>query len=171
MNLKPLIMTLDLATRTGFCIGRAGAKPRFGVWRLKTPEDGPRRAGRNLGCRLRDEFAFERPDLVVVEAAMNPAAMHAAGNSHRTVTLLTRLQGAVDAACGMYGIRQKDANVQSVRAAVLGHGRPPDPKGTVVAYVNSIGFNTKDDNEADAIMMWLDEMGFRNGLDLEGVLP
>lgn len=171
MELRPLVLTLDLATTTGVCIGRAGAFPRVATWRLKTPEDDPHRAGRNLGCRLRDEITIERPDLIVIEAAMNPGAMHHAGNSARTVSLLWMLQGAVDAVAGCYGIRVKRANVQSVRKAVLGTALPKDPKAVVVEMVNSVGIKTTDHNAADAAMLWLDEHGFRQGLDLDGVLP
>lgn len=169
--MAPLILTLDIATVTGFCLGRAGAVPRVGTWRLKTADDDPARAGRNLGCNLRDLFTVELPDLVIVEAAMEPGAMHAAGNSSRTVALLWRLQGAVDAVCGCYGLRVKRANVNSVRKAVLGIATPKDPKQVVVAFVNKVGIVTQDHNAADAAMMWLDEQGFRQGFDTEGALP
>jgi Holliday junction resolvasome RuvABC endonuclease subunit len=169
---RPLIMTLDLATNCGFAVGRLGAVPRYGSWRLKTGEDESHRANRNIACRLRDEFRVEKPDLLVVEAAMNPAAMHSAGNAHKTVTLLWMLQGAVDGVAGCYGLRVKRAHVQTVRKAVLGQARFDDPKKVALSFVQSLGFKTDSHDAADAIVMWLDEVGYRHqmGLRTAGIL-
>jgi hypothetical protein len=166
---EALILTLDLATNTGFCLGRWGQKPLLGKWVLKNPEDEQARATRNLGCKLRDLFTLELPDLVVVEAAMDPAAMLHKGNGTKSVTLLWMLQGAVGAVLGCYGLRMKPANVMSVRKAVLGNGRPADPKAAAIAFCKSIGLNPKDDNEADAALMWMDECGYRAPMGKAGV--
>lgn len=166
---EALILTLDLATNTGFCLGRWGQKPLLGKWVLKHPEDEQARAGRNLGCKLVELFTLERPDLVVVEAAMDPSAMLIKGNGTKSVTLLWRLQGAVDGVCGPYGLRVKPANVMSVRKAVLGNGRPADPKAAAIAFCKSIGLSVRDDNEADAALMWLDECGYRAPMGKAGI--
>lgn len=163
MERPPLILTLDLATRTGFCIGRRGEQPRFGNWTLKLPEDNQDRASRKLGCLLRDEFTVAKPDLVVHESPLNPSVKLGRGDSVNSVTLAWILTGAVGGVCGPYGVRMKRANVQTVRKAVLGTARPENPKQAALDFVNALGFRTRDDNEADAIVMWLDECGYHFG--------
>ena len=166
---EALILGLDLATRTGFCLGRWGEKPLLGHWVLKHPEDYQERATRNIGCKLRDLFSLEVPDLVVIEAAMDPAAMLEKGNGTKAVTMLWMLQGAVASVAGCYGVRQKKANILTVRKAVLGNGRPADPKATAVAFCENIGLKPKVHDEADAALLWMDECGYRAAMGKAGV--
>lgn len=116
-------MALDLSSNTGFAIGCAGARPRSGSVRLKQRGAPDAEAWRNLGCWLRDQFQFERPDLVVYEAALTPAAMHETGNAGRTVTLQWGLVAGVEAICGPCGIRTVAVNVQTVRRHFTGRAR------------------------------------------------
>jgi Holliday junction resolvasome RuvABC endonuclease subunit len=154
---KPLVMTLDLATVSGYCVGRVGEKPRFGAWRLKSSEDAMDQASRNLGCRLRDELSLEIPDLIGIEAAMNPSGMLNKGNATGTVSLLWMLQGAVSAVAGCYGVRTKTYHCQTVRKAVLGNAYPENPKAEAMRYCKTMGYDVTIHDEADAILMWIFE--------------
>ncbi|OAS26320.1 hypothetical protein [Methylobacterium platani] len=70
------ILALDVATRTGFAIGRPGKIERSASVRLKRPDEPLYVAGRNIGFFLRDIFTIrsERPDVIVVEAPLPPGA-------------------------------------------------------------------------------------------------
>lgn len=172
MHQGTLILALDLATVCGFCVGKVGEKPRFGTWRLKTADDDPARAARNLGCNLRDLFAVEQPDVVVIEAPMSAGAMLNKGNASYTADFMWRLVGSVDAVAGCYGIRKVEANVQRVRKAVLGTARPQDPKLAVKRHLKTLGFEVHDHNAADAIALFLWQAGYQYGaLDLSGAQP
>jgi hypothetical protein len=151
----PLILALDLATMTGFAVGRVGEKPRFGTWRLKTSEDEHDRATRNLGCQLRDVFSFQLPDKLVYEAPMASSVMARMGNSNNAAgDLLLMLAGAVGGVCGPYGVRMGKGNVQTVRKFFLGKARPENPKRAVIVRCRELGFNVTDDNAADALALW-----------------
>ncbi len=148
------ILALDLATKAGFAMGRAGEKPRAWSKRLRTSEDAPERAFKRLGIELRDLFTLELPDLVVVEA---PLAGGLIGNSNMaTVYQLNGLVGGVFTICGPYGIRCIKANVQTVRKHVVGRARPDNPKKAVLDRCKALGYlppECFDDNIADAVAM------------------
>src|SRR5579859_6624086 len=95
------MLTLDLGGRSGWADGPAGDLPRSGfVWvRKKTQplEVGPA----NLGCWLRDRLRLARYDLVAIEDFLNPAAQR----SPEAAISALRLDGAVRAVAGCYGVR------------------------------------------------------------------
>jgi hypothetical protein len=161
------IMALDLATCAGFAIGRAGGKPRSGSRRLKGGDDAPERAFRKLGLWLRDEFSFEKPDLVVCEAPVNLGAFVEGNQSSpkgfrfkSNASTIYMLQGFVAIAhgiCGPYGVRCINANVQTVRKHFLGKARPENPKLAVLDRCRLLGYVDRDfaDTDAgDAIALW-----------------
>lgn len=156
-----LILGLDLATNTGFCLGAAGGKPqRSGTARLKRPDDDVGTSGRNLGCLIRDLCAFGRPDLIVVEAPMHAAAKSEKGNGFFSVETAWLLVGAVYGFAGPQGIPVREANVQTVRKHFTGrarHGCRDDAKRAVITRCHQLGLMPrarKNDNEADAIAVW-----------------
>lgn len=154
------ILALDLATVTGWCIGRIGERPRFGTWRLKSKDDEPERASRNLGCRLRDILSVESIDVIAYEAAISAGGVIRMGSASRTADMLLQLPGAVQAVAGCYGVFTTKKHVQSVRKAFLGVARPEFPKEAVIAHCRSLGFDVSDDNAADAIAIWYAQSGY-----------
>jgi hypothetical protein len=161
-----LIMALDIATKLGFCIGRAGEKPRVGSVRLKSPNHPPSRACRQLGIWLRDQFSFERPELVIIEAPVNIGAMidwkkdgekPTFRSTPETISLLHRLVGGAETICGPYGVRCVDANVQTVRKHFIGRARVENPKQAVLERCKLLGYVERDfadTDAADAIALW-----------------
>jgi hypothetical protein len=155
-----LVMALDLAVSMGWAIGRAGEKPRAGSERLKRPDDPSQRACKKLGIWLRDQFAFEIPDLVVVEAPVNIGGLidwkkdsgekPSFRSNPETISLLHRLVGGVETLCGPYGVRCVSANVQTVRKHVVGKARPEEPKKAVLARCKMLGYLPKDFTDTDA---------------------
>ena len=150
-------MALDLSINTGYAIGRPGAHPRSGSVRLKRRDEPEQIAWRNLGCWLRDQFAFEPPNFVVYEAALDPAAMRELGNSGRTITLQWGHVAAVEAICGPLGIRTQAVNVQTVRKHFTGRarwGERDEAKRAVIARCHTLSLmprDCRDNNRADAI--------------------
>jgi hypothetical protein len=151
------VMALDLATRTGMATALSAAeRPRVASWKLKDPEDDPSRAFRKLGIRLRDEFAIERPDVVVIEAPLMPGGAKGHTNA-KTHYLLIGLVAVAHGICGPYGIRCVEVSVQKVRKFFVGDARPQDPKRVVMARCHMLGLLPKterDDNVSDAVALW-----------------
>lgn len=168
-----VVLAIDAATNCGFAIGEAASAPRSWSQRLKGGDDDPERAFKKMGIALRDLFALEPPDLVVVEAPMSMGGMvEADENSERgfrfksnpeTIYLLNGLVAVVFGICGPYGIRARKANVQAVRKHFVGKARPQDPKKVVLERCWQIGYlprNVKDNNRGDAVALhvWASDM-------------
>jgi hypothetical protein len=98
------IWTFDLGKRTGAAMGDpADGMPRIEAVTLRGTSDGPEVQARNLGCYLRDRLTFEKPDLIVIESALNPTASKSAD---ATISQLL-CHGALHALAGCYGIKVK----------------------------------------------------------------
>jgi hypothetical protein len=95
-----LIMALDPGRRSGVATGVAGTIPRVEAVSLRGTKDGPEKAPSNLGCFLRDRWSLEKPDLLVVESPLNPAASKSAD---ATISQLF-CHGAIHAIAGCYGV-------------------------------------------------------------------
>jgi hypothetical protein len=156
MAVEGVVLALDLSVNTGFAIGCAGERPRSGSVRLKKRGETERIAWRNLGCFLRDQFAFERPELVVYEAALDPAAMRDIGNSSHTIAMQWGHVAAVEAICGPLGVRTLAVHVQTVRRHFTGRarwGERDEAKRAVVERCWMLGYfgrDCADHNRADA---------------------
>lgn len=151
-----IIMALDLGINTGYAVGAPGNKPRSGSVRLKRRDEPRTVSWRNIACFLRDQIQYERPDLVVYEAALDPIAMRELGNSAVTVVITWGHVAAVEAICGPLGIRTEPVNVQSVRRHFTGRARWGErdaAKRAVVERCWTLGYfgrDCRDDNRADA---------------------
>lgn len=161
-----LVLAIDAATRCGFAMGEAGKAPRSWSQRLKDGDDDPERAFKKFGIALRDLFALEKPDLVVVEAPMSMGGMIETDETKPrgfkfksnpdTIYMLVGLVGGVFTICGEHGIRARKANVQAVRKHVVGKARPEDPKKVVLKRCWQIGYlprDCHDNNRSDAIAL------------------
>lgn len=170
------LLTLDLATRTGFAWGSPGdiAGVRSGSIKLKDPQDEARRAARNLGCWLRDEFSVEAPDLLVYEAAYSAAQMMHMGNASHTADSAWQLVGAVNAVAACYGVRTEEANLDDVRGHFTGRkrwGGRDEAKRKVVERCHLLGYfpnDCRDDNRGDAcaVFDWASHHYFRKQMKL-----
>lgn len=161
-----LVLALDLATKSGVALGKAGERPHSFSERLRGPEDEPERAFKKLGIMLRDIFMVNAVDLVVVEAPMSMGGMLEQDDKSprgfrfrsnpETILILQGLYAVTFGICGPYGIRCKKANVQTVRKHVVGAARPTDPKNAVINRLHQIGYldrDCRDDNRADAVAL------------------
>lgn len=173
MRIPGRIMCLDLSSsRTGFCIGAGGKIERKGSFGLKDPEDEPRRASKNLGRWLRDQFSLDAYEQVFVEAAFNPAQMHHMGNSAHTVALTWRLVGALDSVAACYGVRVEDVKVSDHRKHVTGSARHDSrdlAKAATLAALKARGLidrSSRDDDMADAIAIFCWANAQYNGIEV-----
>jgi crossover junction endodeoxyribonuclease RuvC len=146
----PLILTLDLATITGWAIGRHGQRPVSGSVRLTSK---PHAKIGSMGAALMDhvhalwiEHEFDR---VVVEAPLITTK-----GMDRTRQALG-LAGIVE----LWGYRRtvpvREAPASTVRKQVLGRGTFPkgEAKSAVMAWAEAAGYRPQDDNEADALAL------------------
>lgn len=155
-----LILALDAATRTGFCCGRAGEKPRADFVRLRRPGEEIEAAYRNTCCFLRDLFVLERPDLIIIEAPLAPVAQR----SHEAAILGLSVYACVVGIAGVYGIRVEKAHAQTVSKHFTGKARWSPAEGgrdakkkATVERAQALGLlppHSTDADMADAIALW-----------------
>lgn len=113
------ILALDAATRTGFAIGEVGAKPRYGVARLKKPDEPVDVAWANIGFFLKDCFVLEKPDLIVIEAPMHPAGQR----SPDAVVLQWGVVAVVAFMAAAYRIRLEKVDAQTISKHFTGKAK------------------------------------------------
>lgn len=147
------ILFLDIATRTGWCVGAPGAVPTSGTCRLgRTGAKDAEVFGAMLAWLggLLTEARFAR---VIFEAPVGPGMVGKTNFS--TMRRLNGLCAIAEAVCHQTQHPVYQASAASVRKVVLGNGRPKDAKAAVMAEIRARGFDPADDNEADAIAGWL----------------
>jgi hypothetical protein len=160
-----LILGLDLAVRTGFCLGEPGQIPRSGTVRLKKPADEWTVAPGNLGCFLRDLLVMQsdRPDIIIYEAPLPFFAAHAdqRQRSIESLVLPPSLVGATLCIGGTYGIPCVGYQANTIRKAFIGRasaGGRDETKNAVIRQAVAeklVPSDCRDDNRADAVATWM----------------
>lgn len=169
MSRPPVILALDLATVTGWAYGPAGARPRFGTWKLGKP--GTPRPARLLVLRgyLADFLAVnDNIDEVAYEAPMKPRVMARVGSTPDTAILLLSACAVAEIACYEAGVDYSMHDVQAVREHFTGQRRYRDQwcpielktvssrewaKRATIARCKQLGSLVRNDNEADAVAL------------------
>ncbi|MGA0615912.1 hypothetical protein [Paracoccus sp. KR1-242] len=147
------ILFLDLATQMGWCEGAPEARPVSGTMRLGRKGATDAEVFGTMMAWIGDRLSEKRYARVVFEAPVGPGM--AGKTQFKTARRLGGLCAIVEAVCHLTGHPVYQASASSIRKQVLGDGRPENPKEAVIAHVQSLGFQPKDDNEADAIAGWL----------------
>lgn len=152
------ILTLDLATELGWCLGRPGDEPRWGAFRLpKTGKD----AGAFGAAFHRWLYPFlkeELPELVVFEAPLQ------GGFGQSTFATKYKLQGLcfnAETLCRLMNIRVYQVDAGTWKSAIIGTNRfnkQSKPYPPIEACAQR-GFRISNDNEADAVCLWLYTLG------------
>lgn len=144
----PLILFLDISkTRTGVAFGRVGATPTFLSIDGSDMDDVA--AMMKLGRWLIEWTRVEKPDFIFYEAPIDRVL-----SSAHTTIVLAKMTGMVEFIAGMKSIAHRKANVQTVRVAFLGQGRPDDPKQHAKLMCEALGWSPKNLDEADAGAGW-----------------
>lgn len=151
-----LLAAYDTATVTGWCVGQPGSIPRSGSVRLKNPDDDRDVAAFNMLAFLRDTWTLETPDLVCVEAFLNPAAQKSAD----AIILQIMVYGVIVAMCRAYGIRYEAPHRMTIVKHFCGELRSRDRdsiKAAVIQRGITLGYLPKgcrDNNRGDAAALW-----------------
>jgi Holliday junction resolvasome RuvABC endonuclease subunit len=98
---------------------------------------------------------------VVFEAPLLPSM-----TSFKAVTKLHSLAGHTEWACLRRSIPCASAHNGKVKKASTGKGNAK--KHETMAAITALGFFPQDDNEADAIAIWLYALGHRSPLEQSG---
>ena len=109
------------------------------------------RAGLAFSEWLYDLASLEKPGLIAIEAPV----LGKSGGKVFTSELLVGLAFTADLIAASLNIRAVRAHVQSVRRHLLGNGRPENPKRAVMERCRLLGWSPRDNNEADAMALWL----------------
>lgn len=153
-----IVYALDLATHTGFAVGRAGAPPpRAGLHVLKQDDQHHSVACGNLIEILNREWNEKRPDLVAIEKILNLPAFANMNSSSNSVILQIKLHGIVGGMCERFAIPLREGADSTIRKHFTGKGRAgnrDETKAMVIARCHQLGLmplNCHDDNIADAL--------------------
>jgi Holliday junction resolvasome RuvABC endonuclease subunit len=144
------VLSCDLASTTGYCIGPFGGRPRFGGWVLRGDDAVQRMA--SLRDLIYQEHEFKRITAIVLEAAII--------GDHRS-TLAAEILTSLQAMAGLWALDEDVPIIRvassTARKAMIGTGRFPkgEAKQHVTAWVQAQGFDVKSHDAADATLTWL----------------
>ena len=147
------ILALDLASQTGWAIGKPGDTPTHGTIRFASPGA----SHEAIFCKAMDwMMGMTRGiDLVVWEAPM-PTSFNRGRTSADATTILYGLPAVIGAIAykhGIYDIRK--AGARDVRRHFLGcNPQRKTAKTMVKSQCRKMGWHVSDDNEADALALW-----------------
>jgi hypothetical protein len=150
------LLALDIATTTGFAIGRVGATaPQCGSIRFGKPG-----ASQLAICGHALEWAIDTikpplPDVVAIEALLPPQA--ARGKSNVDHDLLAHLHGIIMGVCFVRGIfKVRKHAVMTVRRHFidLKTCRRGESKAEVQRKCKELGWLAADADAADAAALW-----------------
>lgn len=155
----PVVLTLDLATTTGWCLGRLGEQPQYGAWALGND------AWTNRYQRLADSIvskveAAERRGAPITRIYYE-APLPRAQRDVNVAALAFGLAAITVYVAGRLHIHHEARHVGKARAAVLGTSRfakGPDGKVDVKAEVDRLcrlqGWAIGQADARDAFVVW-----------------
>lgn len=144
------VMACDIASTSGFALDGPDGKPRGITFKLPGGGNDLGLAGLAFSEFMHGVASMQRPDVIAIEAPV----LGNGGDKVFTSELLIGLAFIAEVVASSLSIRTVRGNVQTVRKAVLGRGRPDDPKRAVIAHCRAQGWGPKNDNEADAMVLW-----------------
>jgi crossover junction endodeoxyribonuclease RuvC len=153
-----VVLALDLATCTGWCVGAADSRPAYGSVRLEGRERAARYGA--LLDWLDDAVRLWKPDRLVCEAPMVSGDF--AGRDAALLAL--GLAAHVEFWAWDNGVQQmQSVVVGTARKGVLGKGgfAKGTAKAVVMDWARREGFSPGDDNAADALLLWAYATGYR----------
>lgn len=143
-----MILALDLSTKTGWALGQAGHRPRYGTWHLGYDgASAPARWAALLDA-VADVYRLESPTEIHVEAPL-PAIRQ---TSEVNARLLMGLAACVELFAWRRSLSHHEHNAVRVRNRVMGATHPS--KAEILAWCRKNGFQPTDDNAGDALILW-----------------
>jgi hypothetical protein len=142
------LLTLDLATRFGFCVGLPDdPNPKFGHHVLPSTGDDVGTFAVHFEDWLSDFFAWRSIGLVVFEMPILPRQTQL-----MTVRKLTGLAWEVEQFCRRRKIKCREGRASSVKKFFAGTGKAQ--KVDTMDVCRRYGWAVKVDDEADACALW-----------------
>jgi len=153
----PLILALDVATRTGYAYGKVGETPVSGSIAFGNSTDNPNVVFAAALDWLSGFLEPEpRPDIVVLEALLPPDAMR--GHTQKAVRdRLAGLHGIMRAVARLRCVGEiVECTVGDVREHFIGTRgeKRKVAKHQTMLMCQKLGWKCKDDNAADALAIW-----------------
>jgi hypothetical protein len=147
------ILALDLATRTGFAFGAAGEKPRFGSIRFASVGASHEAVFGKAITWAHGMFRDLAPDQVAYEEPMQfRGGKSRAGNDEILYGLPAIMQGVAHN-LGIHDVRK--AAVRDVRLHFIHRNAKREiAKRETMRRCRLLGWDVRDDNEADALALW-----------------
>lgn len=135
------ILSLDIATKTGW-----KTETSSGVWNLK-PNRGESEGMRvvRFKAKVRELIQLENIDLIAYE---RPAGMHKS-----SIMVASEMVGVLKDLCIELNINLACYSATEIKKFATGKGNAN--KEAMIAAATKLGYNPQDDNEADAIHLYL----------------
>lgn len=148
------ILSLDLATVTGFAYGKPGSIPQFGSIRFSPPGSPRPVTYRRLRSWLNGSIEKIKPGIVIFESAAIPMVMQGRTNAD-TIKLLMGMCEHVEELC-YERVDLREATTSEVRAHFLGTNRikRDEAKAMTMDKCRQLGVDVTNDNEGDAVALW-----------------
>lgn len=143
------ILAADLSSHTGWAVGRPGGIVRFGTYHLPSTGDEIGRFLVAFGEWFTAMLDFESPDIVIYEAPILPRQ-----TTPMTARKLMGLASHLEVCClkrdlPHHPIPCREVANATVKKFLAGHGFAKKPE--MIAAAKGLGFDVKDDNQADAL--------------------
>lgn len=154
MEFTGTILALDTGTNTGWAFGSVGERPRFGSRRFGNAD-----ASVEYRWHLASEWLIgvlekAQPDIYVYEEP-TPEFFHKGKTNNHTQMFLKGLIGVFGAAAYSRVPRKVSAEVHKIRYHFINQNPKRDiAKRMTKAKCRELGWETNDDNEADALALW-----------------
>lgn len=139
---------MDLSTNSGWAVGRdGGERPAFGTWHLGRMSSGLGRIFSCLAASLAVAILTHSPDAVIFEAPLPQQKR----DTQQIARLLVGLAAVAEMICFEHQIPCTEALPHEVRKLVFGTANIR--KEGVISWCQSRGWDTADDNQADALAL------------------
>ena len=151
----PVVLTLDLASTTGWCCGRLGEQPRFGAWFLGAGPYGDRY--RTLADRMADKLRIQETSGQPVTECCFEAPLARQQKTVATARVLMGLAAIAEYVASRFALKVTEAHVGQTRAAVLGQSRfarGANVKAEIDRLCQLQGWNIPQPDARDAFVLW-----------------
>jgi len=151
----PLILAVDAATQTGFCLGRPGQSPEFGTVNFGDSGDSHLEVGAQALKWIAHLLTDRRPDQLWIEEPLGFESKQGQ-TTGMTRVRLNGLWMVIGSAARLKGVPVHPVTVSSARKPFLGHGRLKrhEAKKRARAMCRLLGWEPRNDDEADAGAIW-----------------
>lgn len=148
MIIEGKILSLDLATQSGFCVGAPdNPNPEFGEFLIPPTSDDVGTFGLTFAGWLKPLIDQHKPELIIFEAPILPQK-----TTPITARKLMLLAGLTEMMARHRKITCREGRASTVKKFFAGKGNAQ--KADTRAMAKRYGWNVKSDDAADACALW-----------------